>query len=159
MKKYILCLILFIILLIFYFLNYRENYDLYNFNQPYYIKDNKYGYFLLIDKNYNVNWNKSFSNKGGILFRDPLVNSEYIEIKNKINNSDTVNNIYIEGNKLLLNHNLKKPKLLFDVVNNIITSFIGNNIYYLIINKDGSFNLTVDRSKASHLTLITDNNY
>jgi len=156
----IFILICIIILVSLYFHKFYENFDVYNFNQPYYIKDKKYGYFLLVDSNLQVYWDYSFSNMGTILFNNPTTENQYIPIQKSIQYGSTTDYLYSQGEKLNFTpYNYNNQPLFFDKNSSTIQSFKNNVPNYLIINQNGSFVFTLDQSKASTFVIITKNDF
>lgn len=147
-----------IILVILFFFEKNEQFNIYNFNEPYFIKDNKYGYYLLVDSNLNVYWDKSFTNSGNILFNDPLSESTYVPIKRSTDYGDTITYLYTQGEKILFNqYNNSNPMLLFNNKTMNISTVINNEPQYLIINQNGSYQFTQNQSLASVFLIVPVN--
>jgi len=151
----IICLIILVIL--FFFKN-SEKFNIYNFNQPYFIKERKFGYYLLVDSNYNVYWDKSFSNSANLLFDNPLSENTYVPIQKFTDYADNVSYLYIQNETLnFTQYNNSNPMLLYNNNNNTITTVLNNLPEFLIINADGSFKFTTDTTIASKFDIVQFN--
>ena len=150
----IICIILLIIL---YFYNFRENYNILNWTQPYYLRENKFGYYLLSDSNLNVFWNKSFNN-GSLLFLDPLSQNNNIPIKKQTKYGDVTNYLYSEGSNLIFNPYTSNNLLItYNKTNGNIQTIINNIPNYLTINENGSFTWNSNPLNSSVFTIIPNN--
>lgn len=152
----ILCLC---ILIILQYIKTKENFDIYNFNQPYYIKDNQYGYYLLIDLNLNVQWNYSYSNSGTPLFYNPLQkNNNYMTIERSLSYGNEITFLYLKGNKLeFIEYNTQYIMLLLDEKLMKLVAIINDMPNYLIVNEDGTYTFTTDTKKGSSFTMVPIN--
>jgi len=141
-------------LIILYFYNSRENYNNSNWTQPYYIRENKFGYYLLVDSNLNVYWNKSFNNNGSLLFLDPLSKNNNIPINKNIKYGDVTTYLYSEGSNLIFHPRIDNNLLLtYNKTTGNIQTIINNIPNYLTINQNGSFIWNSDPLNASVFTM------